>query len=163
MVNRLDQNQLIQLIEQLDKSSLAYLNYETQDVKVVLSKEMPTQATVEPHKAKEVQTVEVQSALAPVEQVDISRVDVEVVPSSSELEGQFITSPMVGVVYLQPSPDKDPFIKVGDVISEGDTVVIVEAMKLMNEIQSNLSGTVAEILVENETIVEYGQPLIRIK
>lgn len=164
MVNNLEQNQLIQLIEQLDKSSLAYLNYETQDVKVVLSKEMPTYTTkIETQETVEQQVAASPSAPAVVDSIEASSVGVEELPTSADSEGQLITSPMVGVVYLQPSPDKDPFVKVGDQISEGDTVVIVEAMKLMNEIQSNLSGTVVEILVENETVVEFGQPLIRIK
>ncbi|XJS11413.1 acetyl-CoA carboxylase biotin carboxyl carrier protein [Aerococcaceae bacterium WGS1372] len=159
----MDQNQLIQLIEQLDKSSLAYLNYETQDVKVTLSKEMPTQTFVEKQETVKTNTVESPNTETTNESVEPTLNAIEEQLADTEIEGQVITSPMVGVVYLQPSPDKDPFVKVGDQVAEGDTVVIVEAMKLMNEIQSNLSGIVVEILVENETVVEYGQPLIRIK
>ena len=64
---------------------------------------------------------------------------------------------------FRPNPDSDAFVKVGDTVSEGDTVVIIEAMKLMNEIQANHSGTGVEFVVENETVVEFGEPIMRIK
>ncbi len=74
-----------------------------------------------------------------------------------------ITSPLVGTFYRTSSPTADPFIKIGDSIESGQTLCIVEAMKLMNEIQSDISGTVVKILVENAQPVEYGQPLFGIK
>ncbi len=74
-----------------------------------------------------------------------------------------ITSPIVGTYYRSSSPTIDPFIKIGDSIESGQTLCIVEAMKLMNEIQSDISGTVVKILVENAQPVEYGQPLFGIK
>ena len=73
-----------------------------------------------------------------------------------------ITSPLVGVFYAAPSEDAAPYVSVGDAVKQGQVVAIVEAMKLMNEIESDYSGTVAEILVENGQAVEYGQPLFRI-
>ena len=80
----------------------------------------------------------------------------------SEESGETVDSPMVGVVYLQPQPGEDPYIQVGDTVKEGQVIVIIEAMKLMNEIQATKSGVVTEILVTNEEVVEYGQPLVRI-
>ena len=74
-----------------------------------------------------------------------------------------ITSPIVGTFYRTSSPTADPFIKIGDSIESGQTLCIVEAMKLMNEIQSDVSGTIVKILVENAQPVEYGQPLFGIK
>jgi len=74
-----------------------------------------------------------------------------------------ITSPMVGTFYRAPAPDAPPYVEVGDTLKPGTVVCIVEAMKLMNEIESEVSGTIAEILVENETPVEYGQELFLIK
>lgn len=74
-----------------------------------------------------------------------------------------ITSPIVGTFYRSPSPTADPFVKIGDNIEKGSTICIIEAMKLMNEITSEVSGTVARILVENGQPVEYGQPLFGIK
>ncbi len=74
-----------------------------------------------------------------------------------------ITSPIVGTFYRSPSPTADAFVKIGDNIEKGSTLCIIEAMKLMNEITSEVSGTIAKILVENGQPVEYGQPLFGIK
>lgn len=73
-----------------------------------------------------------------------------------------VMSPMVGTFYRSPAPDEPPFVAIGDRIKLGQTVCIIEAMKLMNEIEAEVSGQVVEILVENGTPVEYGQPLMRI-
>ncbi|HEY8417672.1 MAG TPA: acetyl-CoA carboxylase biotin carboxyl carrier protein, partial [Limnochordales bacterium] len=70
-----------------------------------------------------------------------------------------ITAPMVGTFYRAPAPDAEPYVKVGDVVEVGQTLCIIEAMKLMNEIESEVRGRVVEILVENAEPVEYGQPL----
>lgn len=74
-------------------------------------------------------------------------------------EGHVVKSPMVGTFYRAPSPDAKAFVEVGEAVKEGQTICIVEAMKLMNEIESDASGTVKAILVENGQPVEYGQPL----
>ncbi len=73
-----------------------------------------------------------------------------------------ITSPMVGTFYAAPAPDEDPFVAVGDRINKGDTVCIIEAMKLMNEIEGEITGQIMEILVQNGEPVEFGQVLMRI-
>jgi acetyl-CoA carboxylase biotin carboxyl carrier protein len=74
-------------------------------------------------------------------------------------QGHVVTSPMVGTFYRAPSPGADPFVQVGDTVKEGQTLCIIEAMKLLNEIESDVAGVVKEILVENGQAVEYGQPL----
>lgn len=74
-----------------------------------------------------------------------------------------VTSPMVGTFYRSPTPDEPPFIEVGDTIRRGQTVCIIEAMKLMNELEAEVTGEVVEILVENGEPVEFGQPLMRVK
>jgi len=74
-------------------------------------------------------------------------------------EGHVVKAPMVGTFYRSPSPDAKPFVEVGQAIKEGDTICIIEAMKLMNEIEADASGVVKAILVENGQPVEYGQPL----
>jgi acetyl-CoA carboxylase biotin carboxyl carrier protein len=74
-------------------------------------------------------------------------------------QGHVVTSPMVGTFYRAPSPGADPFVQVGDTVKEGQTLCIIEAMKLLNEIESDAAGVVKEILVENGQAVEYGQPL----
>lgn len=83
--------------------------------------------------------------------------------TSEEVEEEtYITSPIVGTFYSAPSPEAKAFVKVGDRVKAGETVCILEAMKLMNEIESDFDGKVAEIYVENGQAVEYGQPLFRI-
>lgn len=74
-----------------------------------------------------------------------------------------VTSPLVGVFYAAASPDSDAFVKVGDRVKKGQVLGIIEAMKLMNEIESEYDGVVEAILVKNEDVVEYGQPLFRIR
>jgi len=74
-------------------------------------------------------------------------------------QGHVVTSPMVGTFYRAPSPGADPFVQIGDTVKEGQTLCIIEAMKLLNEIESDAAGVVKEILVENGQAVEYGQPL----
>ena len=80
----------------------------------------------------------------------------------SEPEGNLIKSPLVGTFYAAPSEEAEAFVSVGDAVKKGQTLAIVEAMKLMNEIESDFDGKVAEIYVENGQAVEYGQPLFRI-
>ena len=74
-------------------------------------------------------------------------------------EGQLVKAPMVGTFYRSPSPDAKPFVEVGQAVKKGDTVCIIEAMKLMNEIETDVAGVVKSILIENGQPVEYGQPL----
>jgi acetyl-CoA carboxylase biotin carboxyl carrier protein len=77
--------------------------------------------------------------------------------------GNIVKSPMVGTLYRAPNPQSDPFIEIGSQVKVGDTLCIIEAMKLMNEIESEFAGTVIEILVENGQPIEYGQPLFVIE
>lgn len=84
-------------------------------------------------------------------------------PSSPVAEGKTINSPIVGVFYAAPSPESKPYVTVGQKIAKGDTICIVEAMKCMNEIQSEFDGEVTEVLVNDGDLVEYGQPLFRVK
>jgi len=84
-------------------------------------------------------------------------------PAKDDANVDYIKSPMVGTFYKSPSPDADAFVAPGQKIGEGDTLCIVEAMKLMNEIKSEVSGTIVEILVENGQAVEFDQPLFKIK
>lgn len=149
--------ELRELITHIDQSSLAYVDYETDTHHVIISKEVPqlraTQAAVE---------------TTPVENIVESTVEQKVVTSEIAEEiavpkGLAVEAPMVGVVYLQPTPDAKPYVKVGDQIEKGHVICIIEAMKLMNEIEAPISGVVTEVLVENEEVVEYGQVIIRIE
>jgi acetyl-CoA carboxylase biotin carboxyl carrier protein len=84
-------------------------------------------------------------------------------PAAPIARGNIVKSPMVGTLYRSPNPQSDPFIEVGSQVKVGDTLCIIEAMKLMNEIESEFAGTVTEILVENGQPIEYGQPLFVIE
>ncbi|MDF2550457.1 MAG: accB [Chlamydiales bacterium] len=88
----------------------------------------------------------------------------EAIVKEEQKEGahSFITSPMVGTLYLAPSPDSPPFLKVGDRVEKGSVVCIIEAMKVMNEVKANLSGVVSEILVESGHPIEFGSKLFRV-
>lgn len=85
------------------------------------------------------------------------------VSAAPEKPQNVITSPIVGTFYGAAGPDKEPFVKVGQHVSEGETVFIIESMKVMNEVPADKSGVVAEILVENGMGVEYGQPILRLE
>nr|WP_307991909.1 acetyl-CoA carboxylase biotin carboxyl carrier protein [uncultured Niameybacter sp.] len=84
-------------------------------------------------------------------------------PVEEKVEGIIIKSPMVGTFYRASSPDQPPFVQVGSKVKKGDTICIIEAMKLMNEVEAEQDGEIIEILVENEEMVEFDQPIFRIK
>lgn len=152
------------LIQALDASAITTLKYNEGDAKLYLSKKeaqseviaMPVQAAsqaIVPQAAPQVVAPSVQTTV----NTTVAASDKE------EHEGNLVVSPLVGTAYLAPSEDSDPFVKVGDTVTKGQTLAIVEAMKLMNEIESDYAGVVTEILVANEETVEYGQPLFVIK
>ena len=152
---------LITLIESVSASGLTELKYEENGVKIKLSK-----------KERKVQTIQVSEALtseaaaltAGRNEKDSQSVGTgtENVNEESMPVGKVVTSPLVGTFYIAPAEDAEAFVKVGDTVKKGQTLAIVEAMKLMNEIESDYDGTVAEVLAENGAPVEYGQPLFRI-
>ena len=88
---------------------------------------------------------------------------VEYTNDTSDGTGRFIKAPIVGTFYQSSAPDKPPFVKVGDTIAKGDVVCIIEAMKFMNEVNSEESGKIAEVLVNDGDFVEFGQPLFRVE
>ena len=104
---------------------------------------------------------------APVQQAPASAPAAAVAPKAESAEpakkGNPVVSPMVGTFYSKPAPDKEAFVKVGDAVSSGDVVCIIEAMKLMNEIETEFSGKVVEICVEDGQAVEYGQTIMYIE
>ena len=91
---------------------------------------------------------------------------IEVKEKDAEIEveeGNIIKAPMVGTLYSKPSPDAEPYVQIGQKVKKGDVLCIIEAMKLMNEIESEFDGEVIEILVKDGEAVEYGKPLLRVK
>ena len=158
------------LMAQFDASSLREFSYQTGNDSLVFSKN-DTAAPAAP-KAVITETPVASSPLAaaPVAEVKAvaSAVEEVVEASASSVapvaaEGDVVESPLVGVAYLAPSPDKPAFVSVGDKVTKGQTLLIIEAMKVMNEVPAPKDGVVTEILVANEDMVEFGKGLVRIK
>ena len=99
-----------------------------------------------------------------IQQSEVSGAESEIQQKieTSKAEGNVITSPIVGTFYRKPSPDKDPFIRVGETVEKGDVLCIIEAMKMMNEIKSDFSGKIVSIDLEDGEPVEFGQSIITI-
>lgn len=105
----------------------------------------------------------VPAAAAAEVQTEIYTSAVNAVTEESIPDGEPVESPMVGVFYSAPSPDSEPYVSVGSSVKKGDVLCLIEAMKLMNEVTAEKSGTVTRVCVENGQVVEYGQPLFIIK
>lgn len=156
----MDFKQIQELIKIIDKSGLSEISIEQAQFKITLKK---TVVTVVPQPARPAAASAPESAetLAVQEITDLPMPKKEK-PSDN---GKHITikSPMVGTFYRSPSPDKEPFVKVGDIISKGDHICIIEAMKLFNEIESEFEGKIVKVLAEDASPVEYDQPLFLIE
>ena len=131
------------------------LNMDNVSIKMSKNKEAINSQTIQ-HTISEVQTSPVQMKTTEFATPTVSE-------TTMEQSGNIVKSPIVGTFYAAPGSDKPSFVKIGDKVQEGDTLCIVEAMKIMNEITSPYVGEIAEIYVSNEELVEYGQPLCRIK
>jgi acetyl-CoA carboxylase biotin carboxyl carrier protein len=169
-------NEIRELIRLLDETTIAELNVESAGTKLTMKKsevvgvqtistpviQQPAVATAAP--------VSAVPAPAPV-QSEAPEVKKEVTPEKEpakkgDVEDPSlvkIVSPMVGTFYRAPAPDAPPYVQVGDKVTERTVVCIVEAMKLMNEIEAEVSGEIVDILVENGQLVEYGQPMFLVK
>lgn len=154
----MEMEKMIELIDAVSKSDLTGFKYEEEGIKLHLSKKENTCYVTEnlsaPVNAVTTSAAEIKKA---AEGDQISGTSAEEIPV-----GNVVESPLVGTFYAAPAEDAESFVKVGDRVEKGQTLGIVEAMKLMNEIESDYSGTVAEIMVNNQEGVEYGQPLFRI-
>ncbi len=159
--------QVLQLIEAVSASTLTEFKYEEGGVKLSLKKtgdkivqvQGPAVQTVVPAAPAVMPAAVSTAAAAPAAQISAQETAASVEESAPETAGNVVKSPLVGTFYAAPAEEAEPFVKVGDSVKEGQVLAIVEAMKLMNEIESDYSGTVKEILVENGQAVEYGQPL----
>jgi len=162
-----------EIIKLIDQSSIEKFTFESEGTKIKLEKGMNTQhhpVQVEQRKEESVQQA------APTVQ-ETKKEEVEQAPAKQESKEPStdssaavndpslhkITSPMVGTFYKSSSPDADPYVKKGDTVKSDSIVCIVEAMKLFNEIEAEVSGEIVEILVEDGQLVEYGQPLFLVK
>ena len=141
--------QIVELIQAVSASSIGELNYEEGNLKISLKKE----------ENKTVLTSAEPVSCAVPKPMVVSETKAEL-PAVDE---KVIKSPLVGTFYAAPAENAEPFIKVGDQVQEGKVLGIVEAMKLMNEIESEFDGVIEKILVENGETVEYGQPLFVVR
>ncbi len=152
---------LVKLIETVSASGLTGFQYEEKGMKIKLSKDVSGSAQVV--SAADAKEQSIQSAAVFKTQETQSISVTETAGISAQPEGKLIRSPLVGTFYAAPAEDADAFVAVGDIVKKGQTLAIVEAMKLMNEIESEFDGVIEEVLAENGQPVEYNQPLFRLK
>ncbi|WP_215112883.1 acetyl-CoA carboxylase biotin carboxyl carrier protein [Exiguobacterium sp. s63] len=146
-------DQIKELIQLLDQSSVHEMELETSDFKLSLKKE--TQSVM----SAPVMQAQAVTPSAPAPQVE------EKIEEATQEKASYrtITSPMVGTFYSRPAPDKEAFVNVGDRVESGQIVCILEAMKLFNDVEAEISGEIVEILVADGDLVEFGQPLFSVK
>ena len=152
------------LIDQIDQSSIQEFSFQTQADALYISKIKERQTVTEKESnttANQIAT-NVESVSSPDVAKELASPQIEATTSSPAAKGKTIDSPLVGVVYLAKNPDQPPYKKVGDHVEAGETVCIVEAMKVMNEIPADISGTIMNVLVEDGQVVEFGQPLFEV-
>jgi len=151
----MEKKELLDLIKELAQLPVGELELEIEGIKIKIKKAIP-QPVAE----------KVESPSAPAH---LPTSLLQPVPSAQEEAPHFppdavvIRSPIVGTFYRSPSPDSPPYVEIGDVVDKGQTLCIIEAMKIMNEIESEVKGEILDILVENADPVEYGQPLFLVK
>ena len=159
-------NEIKDLMAQFDQSSLREFSYKNGTDELQFSKNEARMASEAPAQVVPAPTAVAASPVvsAPSTPVE-SAVEEAPAPADTTIapEGDVVESPLVGVAYLAAGPDKPAFVTVGDSVKKGQTLVIIEAMKVMNEIPAPKDGVVTEILVSNEEMVEFGKGLVRIK
>lgn len=152
-------NEIKELLLTIDKTNLTYVNLKDENFILEVSKgEIPVNTKTVENKKEELKLTEVSSAYDEANKEEAS-VDLEVSNDNIHL----IKAPIMGTYYEASGPESSTFVKVGDKVSKGDTLCIIEAMKLMNEINSDVDGEVVDILVSNEDLVEYNQAIFKIK
>lgn len=156
----MDYQQILELVKEVSKAGLTNFEYTEGNIRIAMSCPQPEEKIVVP--ASNLVLQEAAGAGANTVETAVSAQQ-EPEQIAEEKGGNVVKSPLVGTFYAAQSEDAQPFVKVGDTVKKGQTLAIVEAMKLMNEIESEFDGVVTEILVENEDNVEYGQPLFRIQ
>jgi len=151
----LDLNKIKQVVDLMKKSDLSEFEIQDQEFKLRIKRDVGGRTAVAPVAAPV-------PAPAPVAATPVAA-PVAAAPVAADPNVKVITSPMVGTFYATPSPDSPNFVAIGSNVKADSVVCIIEAMKVMNEIQSELSGTIVECLVASGTSVEFGQPLFRVK
>ncbi|RUA10131.1 MAG: acetyl-CoA carboxylase, biotin carboxyl carrier protein [Flavobacteriia bacterium] len=149
------------LIKFVAKSGANEVKLETEDFKITIKTGSGKEETTIIHQQAPVAQVIPDAGQTVVQNVPVAQTQAEAPKETPEEKDNYVTikSPIIGTFYRRPSPDKAPFVKVGDEINVGDTVCIIEAMKLFNEVESEISGKIVKILIEDASPVEFDQPL----
>ena len=159
-------NEIKDLMAQFDQSSLREFSYKNGTDELQFSKNEARMASEAPAPVPSAPAAVIASPAVSAPSTPVES-PVKEAPAPAEIsvapEGDVVESPLVGVAYLAAGPDKPAFVTVGDSVKKGQTLVIIEAMKVMNEIPAPKDGVVTEILVSNEEMVEFGKGLVRIK
>lgn len=155
----MDYKSIQELIKTVSDSKLTLLEIESEGIKIKMEKKQ--EQVVLERMPEVIKTIAVEEQLPSVVENKVPEKVEKAEPVKKE--GVVVTSPIVGTYYGSPGPEAAPFVSVGSKVKKGDVLCIIEAMKLMNEIESEVDGEVIEILVQNEQMVEYGQPLFLIK
>jgi acetyl-CoA carboxylase biotin carboxyl carrier protein len=153
----MDLRKLKTLIDLVSESNISELEITEADGKVRIVKADPALVAQPVHYAPAPQAMAMPVAAAAAASAPVAA------PAEPVVTGHVVKSPMVGTFYLSSSPGSKPFVEVGTVVKEGDPICIIEAMKIMNEIEADKSGTVTQIICENGQAVEFGQPLLVIE
>ena len=154
-------DKIITLIKTVSDSNLTQFSLEEGNLKISMKTDKQTKVISAPVMPLPTAGESVPSAvISAAEEVQKAEA---LVGGETEAEGNVVKSPLVGTFYNAPSPEAEAFVKPGDTVKKGQVLGIVEAMKLMNEIESEFDGVVKQVLVENEQVVEYGQPLFVIQ
>lgn len=154
-------NEIIQLIQTVSDSNVNNFKMQDGDFKINISKDVDVSDV---HKGTGQYVISAANPAAEQAAVNMTAPTEDKTSNMQQIsEGNVVRCPLVGTFYSSPSPEDAPYVSVGDTVKKGQVLGIVEAMKLMNDIESEFDGTVTEILVNNEEVVEYGQPLFVIK
>ncbi len=141
-----DKEDLFELMEKFEKSGMSELTLEFDEQLIILKKEAYASPAPIPVSAPHAAAPVAAAAAAPVSH-----------------EGEIISAPLVGTFYRQPAPDAPSFVKAGDKVKAGDTLCILEAMKIMNELEAEFDCEILEVLIDSGTLAEFGTPLFRVK
>lgn len=162
-------NEIKELIELINSSDLAYFEYECEGSRIKMDKSL-TRGLVQDKEVIKEESIKkipsIENVKKEIVKKETAREEIKVdnKEEKEDLEDvTIISSPMVGTFYGAPSPDSDSFVSIGEKVNVGSVLCIIEAMKLMNEIESEVNGTVVDILVKDGEMVEYGTPLFKIK
>lgn len=157
-------NEIRELLNLIDQSSISEFEYEHDGLKITIKKEGDPTARQDqqiPPSGGSASSVSIETKEEPA---TLQGGPAEPAKEQTAAQGLHqIVSPMVGTFYRAPAPDADPYVKEGDYVTEDTVVCIVEAMKLMNEIEAEVKGEIVKVLVENGQLVEYGQPLFLVR